>query len=127
MDQGGQPENLSPILSDRVLVNGTVIPLTFTGDGKLRWKGKGLGCLNLEKEVLGFSLEGSGIRVKTVVEKRDGICCLGNRGDLVRQSFVFEPLSDDSLMLWSQKLRAYIDSLGKNKKKTGTFFFFSIL
>ncbi|XVF40585.1 hypothetical protein PTKIN_Ptkin01aG0125700 [Pterospermum kingtungense] len=116
MDQGGQAKNLSPILSDRVLVNGTVILLTFTGDGKLRWTGKGQGCLTLEKDVLGFSLEASRIRVKTVVEKRDGICCVGKRGDLVRQSFVFEPLSEDSLLLWSQKLRDYIDSLGRPKR-----------
>ena len=123
MDQGGQPENLSPMLSDRVLVNGTVIPLTFTGDGKLRWTGKGQRCLTVEKEVLGFALEGSRIRVKAVVGKRDGICCFGKRGDLVRHSFVFEPLSEDSLRLWSQKLRDYIDSLGA--KKNSNFFFFS--
>ncbi|XWS19527.1 hypothetical protein CRYUN_Cryun31cG0023600 [Craigia yunnanensis] len=116
MDQGDQPENLSPILSDRVLVNGTVIPLTFTGDGKLRWTRKGQRCLTVEKEVLGFTLEGSRIRVRAVVEKRDGICCVGNRGDLVRQSFVFEPLSEDSLTLWSQKLRDYIDALGRPKR-----------
>ncbi|XWS15670.1 hypothetical protein CRYUN_Cryun34aG0021800 [Craigia yunnanensis] len=116
MDLGDQPESLSSILSDRVLFNGTVIPLTFTGDGKFRWTGKGQRCLTVEKEVLGFCLEGSRIRVKAVVEKRDGICCLGNRGDLVRQSFVFEPLSEDSLTLWSQKLHDYIDSLGRPKR-----------
>ncbi|XVF27722.1 hypothetical protein REPUB_Repub14bG0133100 [Reevesia pubescens] len=116
MNQGDQPENLSPILSDRVLINGTVIPLTFTGDGKLRWTGEGQRCLTLEKEVLGFALEGSKIRVKAVVEKRDGICCFGNRADLVRQSFVFEPPSEDSFRLWSQKLRDYIDSLGRPKR-----------
>ncbi|XVE87943.1 hypothetical protein DITRI_Ditri19aG0029200 [Diplodiscus trichospermus] len=116
MDQGGQPQNVSPILTDRVLVNGTVIPLTFTGDGKLLWTGKGERCLSVEKEVLGFALEGSKIRVKAFVEKRDGICCSGNRGDLVRQSFVFEPLSEDSLRLWSQKLRDYLDSLGRPKR-----------
>ncbi|XP_017978728.1 PREDICTED: sphingosine kinase 1 isoform X1 [Theobroma cacao] len=116
MDQGGQPENLSTLLSDRVLVNGTVVPLTFTGDGKLRWTGKDQRCLTMEKEVLGFALEGTRIQVKYAVEKGDGICCLWNRGDLVRQSFVFEPLSDDSLRLWSQKLRDYIDSLGRPKR-----------
>ncbi|XVF87573.1 hypothetical protein PTKIN_Ptkin18bG0131100 [Pterospermum kingtungense] len=116
MDQGGQSENPSPILSDRVLFNGTVVPLTFTGDGKLRWTVNGQGCFSLEKEVLGFAVEGSRIRVKAVLEKRDGICCFGNRGGLVRQSFVFEPLSEDSLGLWSQKLRDYIDSLGRPKR-----------
>ncbi|XVE51252.1 hypothetical protein DITRI_Ditri02bG0025000 [Diplodiscus trichospermus] len=116
MEEGGQPENLAPILSDRVLVNGKVVPLTFTGDGKLRWTGEGQCCLTVEKEVLEFSLEDSRIQVKAVVEKRDGICCAGSRGDLVRQSFIFEPLSEDSLIHWSQKLRYYIDSLGRPKR-----------
>lgn len=113
MDQGGQPDNLSPILSDQVLVNGTAVPLTFTGDGKLRFSGHHKRCLTVEKEVLGFAVEeGSRIRIKAVAEERDGICCCGNGGDLVRESFVFEPLSKDSLAVWSQKLRDYIDSLG---------------
>ncbi|XP_052478190.1 sphingosine kinase 1 isoform X2 [Gossypium raimondii] len=117
MDQGGQLDNLSPILSDQVLVNGTAVPLTLTGDGKLRFLGKRQRCLTLEKEVLGFAVEeGSRIRIKAVVEEREGICCCGNRGDLVRESFVFEPLSEDSLALWSQKLRDYIDSLGRPKR-----------
>ncbi|KAB2007342.1 hypothetical protein ES319_D10G023400v1 [Gossypium barbadense] len=112
MDQGGQLDNLSPILSDQVLVNGTAVPLTLTGDGKLRFLGQRQRCLTVEKEVLGFAVEeGSRIRIKAVVEEREGICCCGNRGDLVRESFVFEPLSEDSLALWSQKLRDYIDSL----------------
>ncbi|KAG4124128.1 hypothetical protein ERO13_D10G021400v2 [Gossypium hirsutum] len=112
MDQGGQLDNLSPILSDQVLVNGTAVPLTLTGDGKLRFLGQRQRCLTVEKEVLGFAVEeGSRIRIKAVMEEREGICCCGNRGDLVRESFVFEPLSEDSLALWSQKLRDYIDSL----------------
>ncbi|TYG48552.1 hypothetical protein ES288_D10G024600v1 [Gossypium darwinii] len=117
MDQGGQLDNLSPILSDQVLVNGTAVPLTLTGDGKLRFLGQRQRCLTVEKEVLGFAVEeGSRIRIKAVVEEREGICCCGNRGDLVRESFVFEPLSEDSLALWSQKLRDYIDSLGRPKR-----------
>ncbi|KAK8524424.1 hypothetical protein V6N13_015446 [Hibiscus sabdariffa] len=116
MDQSGQPDNLSPILSDQVLLNGEAVLLTFTGDGELRFTGQSQRCLTVEKEVLGFALEGSRIRVKAVVEKRDGICCFGNSGDLARQSFVFEYQSQDSLTIWSQKLRDYIDSLGRPKR-----------
>ncbi|GMI93381.1 sphingosine kinase 1 [Hibiscus trionum] len=115
MDQSGQPNSLSPLLSDQVLFNGATVPLTFTGDGKLRFTGQSQRCLTVE-EVLGFALEGSRIRVKAVVEKRDGICCFGNSGDLERRSVVFEPQSQDSLTLWSQKLRDYIDSLGRPKR-----------
>ncbi|MBA0836718.1 hypothetical protein Goarm_008913, partial [Gossypium armourianum] len=115
MDQRSDSENLSPFISDRVLVNGKVVPLTFTRDGKLRWNHNDRRCLNVEKEALGFTFEGSRIRVNVVVEKRDRILCFANMGGIGRQSFVFEPLSEESLTLWSQKLRDYIDSLGRPK------------
>ncbi|GLT49450.1 hypothetical protein SLA2020_230030 [Shorea laevis] len=111
-----QPESQSVILSDRVKINGTVLPLEVTGDGKLRWTDEGQRSLTLEKEVLGFSVDGSRIKIKAVVEKGGGICCVGNGGHLVRKSFVFEPLSEDSLRLWCQKLRDYMDSLGRPKR-----------
>ncbi|KAJ6292469.1 hypothetical protein OIU78_024611 [Salix suchowensis] len=37
-------------------------------------------------------------------------------GALVRKNFVFEPLSDESLHLWCQHLRDYINSLGRPKR-----------
>lgn len=110
------PENLSSFISDRVLVYGKVVPLTLTRDGKLRWNHDDRRCLNVEKEALGFTFEGSRIRVNVVVEKRDRILCFANMGGIGRQSFVFEPLSEESLTLWSQKLRDYIDSLGRPKR-----------
>lgn len=100
------------IIADRVIVNGVVTPLTLTGDGLLRWTEKGQRCLSVEKEVLGFSMDGNTVRVRAFVEGGNGICCVGSTGDLVRKDFIFEPLSHDSRTLWSQKLREYIDSLG---------------
>ncbi|GMP74839.1 hypothetical protein CsSME_00032122 [Camellia sinensis var. sinensis] len=113
-----QTEGESIILSDRVLVNGAVTPVTLTASGKLRWSG-GVGiqsCLAVEKEVLGFCTEGSRIKIRTVVESGDGICCFGSRGTPVRKTFAFETMSDELLGLWCQKLREYIDSLGRPKK-----------
>lgn len=37
-------------------------------------------------------------------------------GRPVRKDYVFEPLSEDSLRLWCEKLREYIDSLGRPKR-----------
>ncbi|KAA8519864.1 hypothetical protein F0562_014046 [Nyssa sinensis] len=113
-----QTEGGEPILSDRVIVNGTVTSLTLTTSGQLRWS-EGSGshrCLLVGKEVLGFSVEGSRIKIRAVVDSRDGICCIGSRGALVRKNFVFEPLSEVSLRLWCQKLQEYIDSLGRPKR-----------
>ncbi|KAF5475600.1 hypothetical protein F2P56_007392 [Juglans regia] len=109
-----QPESL-PILSDRVLVNGGVTPLTLTADGRLRWTERSQRSLKVEKEVLGFSAEGPKIRIRAIVEGGGGIFCIGSARNLVRKDFVFQPLSEDSLVLWCQRLREYIDSLGRPK------------
>lgn len=111
-----QPENPAeePIVSDRVIINGSETLLTLTADGKLRMRERGQRCLTVEKEALGFVTEGSKIRIRAVVEGGGaGICCVASKRALVRKDFVFQPLSNDSLNLWSQKLRQYIDSLGK--------------
>ncbi|KAL3519654.1 hypothetical protein ACH5RR_017803 [Cinchona calisaya] len=110
MDQGGAAESL---LSDRVKINGVVKPLILTADGQFRWSD---GCLAVEKQVLGFSVEGSKIKVRAIVDTGAGICCAGSEVALVRKSFTFQPLSDDLLSLWCEKLQNYLDSLGRPKR-----------
>lgn len=110
MDQQGE---VREIMSDLVKINGVDTTLTLTFAGKLQWNdGQRDRCLTVEKQVLGFSTVGSKLFVKTVVDT-SGVCCVGggNNGP-TRKTFVFEPLSEGSLQLWSHKLRQYIDSLG---------------
>ncbi|CAK7350699.1 unnamed protein product [Dovyalis caffra] len=108
----------SSIVSDQVKVNGNLTPLTLTIEGKLWWMTeKGQRSLTVEKEVLGFIIQGSKLIIKAVTEKRDGICCLASAGGaLARKNFVFELLSNESLRLWCQHLRDYINSLGRPKR-----------
>ncbi|KAB5533947.1 hypothetical protein DKX38_017033 [Salix brachista] len=83
------------IISDQIKVNGNLTPLTLTTEGKLQWTTEeGQQSLTVEKEVLGFIIQGSKIIIKAVTEKRDGICSFGSAGGgaLVRKNFVFEPL-----------------------------------
>lgn len=111
-----QPES-QPLISDRFLINGTLTSVDFCDDGKIRWSdGHTDRCLAVEKEVLGFASEGSRIRIRAIVENGGGLCCVGSRGKLVRKDFVFEIASADSHRLWCQKLREYIDSLGRPKR-----------
>ncbi|XP_058196466.1 sphingosine kinase 1-like [Rhododendron vialii] len=114
MDQTGGGE--LALLSDRVLVNGTVTDVTLTGDGVVRWtEGGSQRCLEVDKEVLGFSTEGPRIKIRAVVEGAK-ICCPGSRGAPMRKTFVFEPQSEDLLRVWCQKLQDFIDSLGRPKR-----------
>ncbi|KFK28737.1 hypothetical protein AALP_AA7G040200 [Arabis alpina] len=108
---------LSPaIISDRVLINGVVTPLTLTTDGELRWTESGRRKSTVANEILSFVEEGNKVRVKTVVERRGGICCRGSSGDYIRKDFVFEPLSNESRKLWCDKLREKLESLGRPKR-----------
>ena len=114
-----QPENdhlpSPPLISDRVLINGVVTPLTLTAEGELQWTTEtGRGKSTTEKEILSFAVEGNKVRVKTLVESTgsSSICCGGSGGDYARKEFVFEPLYDESRKLWCDKLRQRLHSLG---------------
>lgn len=112
MDQ----HEVEPIISDRVLINGALTLVTLLVDGRLLWSENGQRCLTIEKEVLGFAIEGPKIRIKAIVQGGDGICCVGSGGKLTRKDFVFQTISEDSHKLWCQKLREYVDSLGRPKR-----------
>ncbi|KAL3377364.1 hypothetical protein AABB24_003660 [Solanum stoloniferum] len=99
----------APLLSDQVQISGNVVPMTLTTGGKLRWPDR---CLSIAKDVLGFTVEGSRIKINAVIESGPGICCPSNVGAPMRKTFTFEPLSEDSLRLWNQRLQSVIDSLG---------------
>ncbi|XP_065880096.1 sphingosine kinase 1 [Euphorbia lathyris] len=104
------------IISDQVSVNGNVTLLTLTSDGELRWTERRQRCLIVEKQVLGFVMEGGKVRIKTLVDNGDGVCCRGSNGALVRKDFIFQPLTEESGRLWCQHLRNYLDSLGRPRR-----------
>ncbi|XP_048490327.1 sphingosine kinase 1 isoform X2 [Beta vulgaris subsp. vulgaris] len=109
------------IISERVTLSGTLIPLVFNSDGTLRWiEGGHEKCLSLEKEVLGVSIEGSRIILKCAVKSSSsssaGILCCSSTEGLARKSLVLEASSHDSLHLWFQKLREFLHSLGRPKR-----------
>ncbi|KAK3431665.1 hypothetical protein EUGRSUZ_E03468 [Eucalyptus grandis] len=109
-----------PAISDRVLIGGTVDPVTLTADGSLVWPGGRHRSLSVEEEVLGVDAEGPRIRIKALVDDGAGdrACWAGGKGGggLVRKDVVFEPLSEESRRLWCDKLRGCLDSLDRPKK-----------
>ncbi|KAI3740760.1 hypothetical protein L2E82_31233 [Cichorium intybus] len=107
------------ILYDEVLVNSGKTALTLSADGILQWYDHGnvLQRLSVEREVLGVSVVGQQIVIRSFVETEAGGFCFGSsRRSLVRKNFVFEPLSEDSRRNLCEKIQAYVDSLGRPKK-----------
>ena len=102
-----------PLMSDRVTVNGSVTPLALLADGRLWWSEGIQRCLSIEKDVLGIVASGPYIKIKSLVETRDGCCITSAPARLVRNDVVFMPSSEESHRLWCHKLREFIDSLGK--------------
>ncbi|XP_077243292.1 sphingosine kinase 1-like [Tasmannia lanceolata] len=104
-------------ISEQIRVNGTLTPATLSTDGKIRWRTENRDrCLNVENEVLGFAREGSRVRVRGFVEREGALSCGVSRGHRVRKDFVFEPLTEESLTIWCEKLRECIDSLDRPKR-----------
>ncbi|KAL6573932.1 hypothetical protein OROHE_001474 [Orobanche hederae] len=101
------------IVSDQVRANGRTTTATLSAEGQLRWAEL---RLDMEKQVLGFSVEGLKIKIRAVVEATAGICCSSGKQPLIRKNFTLELSSDDSVRLWTQKLQEYLDSLGRPKR-----------
>lgn len=105
------------ILYDEVLVNGSKTALTLSADGILQWYDHQnvLQCLSVEKEVLGVSIVGQQIIIRSFIETEGGGFCFGSSTrNLVRKSFVFEPSSEDSRLNLCEKIQGYVDSLGSS-------------
>ncbi|KAK7319612.1 hypothetical protein RJT34_04335 [Clitoria ternatea] len=114
----GPADQHAAIISDRVTVNGTVTKLSLLADGRLWWSEEGQRSLTVEKDVLGFTGDGANIILKTIVETGDGCFGGGSRGKqrVIRKDVVFRPSSEEAHKLWCQKLREFIDSLGRPKR-----------
>ncbi|KAL8214675.1 hypothetical protein R6Q57_004124 [Mikania cordata] len=105
------------ILYDEVVVSGCKTALTLSADGILRWYDHAnvLRCLSVDRQVLGVSIVGQQIIIRSFVET-DGFCFSSCRRGLTRKSFYFQALSQDSLQNLCHKIQGYIQSLGRPKK-----------
>ncbi|XP_028788685.1 sphingosine kinase 1-like isoform X1 [Neltuma alba] len=110
-----RPHRQQPVFSDRVVVNGTVTPVSLFSDGTLWCLDGGQRCLHLEKDVLGFVTDGPDIKIRCLVDGQSG-CSPRNRRKLVRKDVVFQSLSQESQRLWCQNLREFLDSFGRPKR-----------
>ncbi|RWR93600.1 Diacylglycerol kinase [Cinnamomum micranthum f. kanehirae] len=117
MELAPETESLTLAVSEQIRVDGTLTEASLSTDGKIRWKTEsGERRLAIESEVLGFSAEGSRIRVRALVQ-REGWCCGdGGGGNRARKDLVLEPMTEESKIAWCGKLREFIDSLDRPKK-----------
>ncbi|KAL5730053.1 sphingosine kinase [Ranunculus cassubicifolius] len=111
-----EPQSQQPI-SERVKVNRTLTTLTITSDGKLQWTNGRERSVTVEKEVLGFGIDGLTVTVRALVNQESGFCCIvKSQGIRRREDFVFEFLTEDSMTIWCTKLQELIDLLDRPKR-----------
>ncbi|KAL0911248.1 hypothetical protein M5K25_019373 [Dendrobium thyrsiflorum] len=102
--------------TEMIRVNGLQAEATLSAGGELQWRldGSGEQSLAIESEVLGFSSEGREITVRGYVnEPRSGEGELGKR---VRKDFVLVMPTEVVAESWSDRIRDFINSLGRPKR-----------
>ncbi|XP_042438190.1 sphingosine kinase 1-like [Zingiber officinale] len=111
----------APSLEEKVRIDGSVAEATLAPDGALRWSSDNGGkwCLTFDSEVLGFETEGARITIRAFVEASKGTASCGSQGGLgrrVRRDYVLDMPTDEAASLWTEKMNAYLDSLGRPKR-----------
>ncbi|XP_074568766.1 sphingosine kinase 2-like isoform X2 [Curcuma longa] len=114
-------EPAAPSLAEKVRIDGSVAETTLGPDGALRWSSGNGGewCLTFDSEVLGFQTEGSRITIRAFVEASKGTASCGSQGGLrrpVRRDYVLDMPTEEAASMWTEKMRAYFDSLGRPKR-----------
>ncbi|CAD5175675.1 sphingosine kinase 2 [Musa acuminata AAA Group] len=114
-------ETSVPTLTERVRIDGAPAKASLAADGTLRWSSGegGERCLALESEGLGLDVVGRRITIRAFVGALKGLSSCGGRrgaGKRVRRDHVLEMPTEELASRWSERMRAYIDSLGRPKR-----------
>ncbi|XP_064962131.1 sphingosine kinase 2-like isoform X2 [Musa acuminata AAA Group] len=109
-------ETSVPTLTERVRIDGAPAKASLAADGTLRWSSGegGERCLALESEGLGLDVVGRRITIRAFVGALKGLSSCGGRrgaGKRVRRDHVLEMPTEELASRWSERMRAYIDSL----------------
>ncbi|KAK8953691.1 Sphingosine kinase 2 [Platanthera guangdongensis] len=121
MRENMEPEGSqsTPTMTERIKLNGLPAEASLSVDGELRWRidAGDEQILDVESEVLGFSADGREIRVNAFAhELKSPFCGSGTLGKRTMKDFVLEMPSESVAGIWGQRLRKYIDSLGRPKR-----------
>ncbi|XP_020599286.1 sphingosine kinase 2-like [Phalaenopsis equestris] len=109
-------------MNERIQINGLPAEARLSVGGDLRWRvdggtGQGEQSLTVESSVLGFTAKGKEIIVRVFMGQLNGpFCWFGNLVKRVMKNFVLEMPSEVVANIWSERLRKYIDSLGRPKR-----------
>lgn len=106
-------------MTERIHINGLPAEASMSSEGDLRWRvdsgtGRGEQSLTVESSVLGVTVKGREIMVKAFVgQLKNPFCGAVNLGKRVMKNFVLEMSTDVVAKIWNERLRMYMDSLGK--------------
>lgn len=101
-------------LTERIQVDGDPVEAVLDhGTGELRWRsGDDDRRLFVESEMLGIEMKGMIITIRAFVDAPERCCFVSSSGRRVRRDFLLEMPSETSAMIWTERLKDCIDSLG---------------
>ncbi|KAH7662344.1 Sphinganine kinase protein [Dioscorea alata] len=106
------------VLTERIQVDGDPVEAVLDhGTGELRWRsGDDDRRLFVESEMLGIKMKGMIITIRAFVDAPERCCFGSSSGKRVRRDFQLEMPSETSAMMWTERLKDCIDSLGRPKR-----------
>ncbi|KAM0952421.1 putative sphingosine kinase [Dioscorea sansibarensis] len=113
-----KPQAQAPALTERIQVDGAPAEAVLDhGAGELRWRsGDDDRRLFVESEMLGIEMKGMMITIRAFVDAPERCCFGSSSGRRVRRDFLLEMPSETSAMMWTERLKDCIDSLGRPKR-----------
>lgn len=104
------------LMSEDLQLNGLHVTVTLFRGGLIRWTGATSGSLIIENDLLGFSREGSSIRLHCFTKREaDGWCGVSS-GNRVLKDVCLCPKNQENFSNWCESIQTCLDALERPKR-----------
>eukprot|EP01018_Ginkgo_biloba_P022428 Gb_00257 [translate_table: standard] len=104
------------LINEDLHLDGLNVTATLSSAGLIHWSGAKSGSLVIHDDVLGFSREGSNIKLHAFKKQESNGWCGVSPGQRVRRDFCLSPGTEESCSNWCQCIRRCLDTLGRPKR-----------
>lgn len=113
---GEQHQRHNMLISEDLQLNGLHVTVTLYQGGLIRWTGAASGSLIIENDLLGFSREGSTIKLHCFTKREaDGWCGVSS-GNRVLKDVYLCPKNQETFSNWCESIQTCLDNLERPKR-----------